>query len=65
LFKLLCASIDKGMTIVVGAGLAGLTCAKVLAQAGRRFVKCVVEHGHGAQRGTNAEKHYCGDGDTE
>jgi len=30
--------IDQKMTIVVGAGLAGLTCARVLAGAGRKFV---------------------------
>jgi phytoene dehydrogenase-like protein len=41
LFKARRASIDKEMTIVVGAGLAGLTCAKVLAEAGRPF--CLLE----------------------
>jgi phytoene dehydrogenase-like protein len=35
LFKARWGSIDNEMTIVVGAGLAGLTCAKVLAEAGR------------------------------
>lgn len=29
---------DRGRVIIVGAGLAGLTCAKVLAEAGRNFV---------------------------
>lgn len=38
LFKPRSGSIDNRMTIVVGAGLAGLTCAKVLAEAGRSFV---------------------------
>jgi len=38
LFKARRGSIDKGMTIVVGAGLAGLTCAKVLAEARQPFV---------------------------
>jgi phytoene dehydrogenase-like protein len=38
LFKASRRSIDKAMTVIVGAGLAGLTCAKVLAGAGRPFV---------------------------
>ena len=38
LFKRRRGSIDNGMTVVVGAGLAGLTCAKVLAEAGQPFV---------------------------
>jgi len=32
--------IDERMTIIVGAGLAGSTCAKVLADAGHPFVLC-------------------------
>jgi len=34
------AGIDKPMTIIVGGGLAGLTCGKVLAAAGRPFALC-------------------------
>jgi protoporphyrinogen oxidase len=37
------------MTIVVGAGLAGLTCAKVLAEAGRRFVLLEASAGPGGR----------------
>lgn len=40
LFRRPRGSIDSGMTIIVGAGLAGLTCAKVLAEAGRPFLLC-------------------------
>ena len=40
LFKARSGSIDLPMTIVVGAGLAGSTCAKLLSEAGHPFVLC-------------------------
>lgn len=39
-FNLGRGGVDNGMTIVVGAGLAGLTCAKVLAGARHPFLLC-------------------------